>query len=85
MSRISPLVNFNVTRLNGIEFVKKGRGREWVYMDGIFSSHFRMMDRCHLLKEDGSVGIHMSKLKMLIENNCFVYIPFNESVMKINR
>lgn len=44
-----------------------------------------MMDRCHLLKEDGSVGIRMSKLKMLIENNCFIYIPFNESVMKINR
>lgn len=44
-----------------------------------------MMDRCHLLKEDGSVGIRMSKLKMLIENNYFVYIPFNESAMKINR
>lgn len=27
-----------------------------------------MMDRCHLLKEDGSVEIRMSKLKMLIEN-----------------
>lgn len=50
-----------------------------------FEPPFRMMDRCHLLKEDGSVGIRMSKLKMLIENNCFVYIPFNESVMKINR
>lgn len=35
--------------------------------------------------ERRSVGIRMSKLKMLIENNCFVYIPFNESVMKINR